>query len=100
MRGTKTYNQLKRAFLPFAVLKSIQQGHTHGYAILQELEAMEISGIKSGTLYPLLRTLEEDGLVAATWETSDRGPARKIFELTADGKRNFENMRTWIDTLT
>jgi PadR family transcriptional regulator, regulatory protein PadR len=39
----------------------------------------------SGTLYPILLRLEEDGLVASTWHEGDAGPGRKFFRATDHG---------------
>jgi PadR family transcriptional regulator PadR len=61
----------------------------HGYEIARRLadEAPEGLSFKQGTLYPMLRTMEVDGLIRSTLVPSNEGPARKCFTLTADGKR-------------
>jgi DNA-binding PadR family transcriptional regulator len=43
--------------------------------------------VDMGNLYRVLRALEEDGLVRSEWEADAPGPARRIYELTADGRR-------------
>jgi DNA-binding PadR family transcriptional regulator len=40
-----------------------------------------------GNLYRVLRALEEDGLVTSRWEAGEPGPAKRTYELTAEGKR-------------
>jgi DNA-binding PadR family transcriptional regulator len=46
------------------------------------------TGLKSGTLYPLLMRLAESGLMETSWETSETGrPPRHMYKLTADGMR-------------
>jgi DNA-binding PadR family transcriptional regulator len=53
----------------------------HGYAIMKQ------TGIRSGTLYPILQRLAESGLLDARWEepvTSGR-PARHLYRLTGAG---------------
>jgi len=61
-------------------------------------EIMQIAGISSGTMYPLLLKLEEQGLVASNWEnadpTSEGRPRRRLYRITAEGQR------TIADTLT
>lgn len=61
----------------------------HGYEIARQLadEAPEGMSFKQGTLYPMLRSMESDGLVRSTLVPSSEGPARKCFTLTAEGRR-------------
>ena len=40
----------------------------------------------SGAIYRALRTLEEQGDIQSSWDTSQTGPARKIYQLTAAGR--------------
>ena len=49
-----------------------------------------------GNFYRMLRSLEEDGLVCSTWETQNSGPARRVYELTEQGK---EFLHTWAITI-
>lgn len=53
----------------------------HGYDIMKE------TGLLSGTLYPLLMRMTDQGLVEAEWrEPAQPGrPARHAYRLTADG---------------
>ena len=61
----------------------------HGYEIARRLadEAPEGLSFKQGTLYPMLRSMEADGLVRSTLVPSTEGPARKCFTLTTEGRR-------------
>jgi PadR family transcriptional regulator, regulatory protein PadR len=46
------------------------------------------TGLKSGTLYPILMRLAERGLLETAWETTEAGrPPRHLYKLTADGLR-------------
>ncbi|MFM7259969.1 MAG: PadR family transcriptional regulator [bacterium] len=69
----------------------------HGYEIARQLatEAPEGLSFKQGTLYPMLRTMESEGLVRSTLVPSTEGPARKCFTLTADGRRV---LSAWVQT--
>ncbi|WP_172121346.1 PadR family transcriptional regulator [Actinomyces faecalis] len=83
-----------RGFLPAAVLAVISRGRTYGYAITQALEAAGLGHVKGGALYPVLTTLEKDGLVKATWVAGDGGPGRKMLTLTEAGHSQLEAYAT------
>jgi len=59
----------------------------YGYQIAKRLEETESSGmaIKQGTLYPVLRSLEAQGLLSSRVEPSVSGPPRKYYSITRDG---------------
>lgn len=69
----------------------------HGYEIARQLadESPEGMSFKQGTLYPMLRAMEAEGLVRSTLVPSTEGPARKCFTLTADGRRV---LAAWTET--
>ena len=62
-------------------LSAQRQGWRHGYDLMKE------TGLSSGTLYPLLMRMTEQGLVEAEWrEPAQPGrPARHAYRLTAAG---------------
>lgn len=67
------------------ILQAIHCGCVYGYNV------METTGLPSGTVYPALRRLEQDGLIRSQWEKqsiADAGqrPARKYYKVTASGK--------------
>jgi DNA-binding PadR family transcriptional regulator len=47
-------------------------------------------------IYKSLRQMEEEGLVSSSWETSPRGPARRVYALTDDGRDMLDG---WARTL-
>jgi len=51
-------------------------------------ELMKVAGLSSGTLYPLLARLAEDGWLESRWEESDLSgkPPRQLYRLTATGR--------------
>ena len=50
--------------------------------------------MKQGALYPVLRSLERDGLLESTVETSVSGPPRRYYSITAAGR---ETLARWIE---
>ncbi|MGA0881857.1 MAG: PadR family transcriptional regulator [Burkholderiaceae bacterium] len=71
----------------------------HGYEIGRRLadQAPEGLSFKQGTLYPMLRNMEEDGLLSSTLQPSPEGPARKCFSITAKG---LEVLEAWTQSWT
>jgi PadR family transcriptional regulator PadR len=54
-------------------------------------EVMKAADVKSGTLYPMLKRWQDEGVVVAEWEdaasTPEGRPARKYYRLTGEGVR-------------
>ncbi|MGO1949020.1 MAG: PadR family transcriptional regulator [Mycobacteriaceae bacterium] len=89
--------ELRRGTVVLACLSACRDPQ-YGYSLLSSLAA---SGIhtEANTLYPLLRRLEKQGLLAAEWNTDEPRP-RKYYTLTGDGASAAEAMRTEWLTLT
>lgn len=79
--------------LAAAVLGALSQHAQHGYGVAQSLEHRGWGSVKGGTLYPVLRSLEAQELITGTWDTQERGPARKYYRLTDGGLRTVERHR-------
>ena len=47
-------------------------------------------------VYRTLRCMEEEGLVCSSWETPDRGAARRLYEITPEGRERLEG---WLLTI-
>jgi DNA-binding PadR family transcriptional regulator len=87
--------------LVLAVIK--RQKAAHGYGIIRALdEATGARGTwKEGTIYPLLATLEREGLVQSRWGDPDSGPRRKYYHLTPGGTQALRvAVATWNETRT
>jgi DNA-binding PadR family transcriptional regulator len=67
------------------VLHAVARGHHHGF------DVMDATGLPSGTVYPILRRLEREGLLQASWEDAavardEQRPPRRYYSITADGE--------------
>jgi DNA-binding PadR family transcriptional regulator len=74
------------------VLDALDAGARHGFDIL------DATGLPSGTVYPILRRLEEDGLATSKWESArvaqqEQRPPRRYYTLTAAGVALVEEAR-------
>ena len=80
--------QLLQGTLDLLILKAVSLGRLHGYGILGRIG--QISGqallVEQGALYPALFRLVRQGLLKATWGTSDNNRRAKFYELTAQGR--------------
>ena len=76
--------ELRRGVLVLAVLSRLRQ-RQYGYSLRQALAEGGMP-IEEGTLYPLLRRLEAQGLLASEWDTGT-APPRRYYRLNAEGKR-------------
>jgi PadR family transcriptional regulator PadR len=84
--------------LDLLILKAVSLGSLHGYGIL--LRIAQISGgsllIEQGALYPALYRLVRQGLLKASWGTSDNNRRAKFYELTSSGrKRLLQEVDGW-----
>lgn len=87
MEKSEWLSQVKRGILEYNILLIINKKTIYGYDLLAELGKNRVFTTTEGTLYPLLRRLEKDGLIFPTWKASDPGvPPRKYYDLTAEGK--------------
>ena len=75
--------QLRKGVLDLCVLALLARQDCYAYDIASRLAA-EI-GMGEGTIYPLMRRMQTDGLVKAYLEESSSGPPRKYYQLTKAG---------------
>jgi PadR family transcriptional regulator PadR len=90
--------QILPGTLDILILKAVSLGPLHGYGVL--LRIGQISGqallIEQGALYPALFRLVRQGLLKASWGTSENNRRAKFYELTASGRKRLrEQMEGW-----
>ncbi len=84
---------LRRGVLVLAVLSQLRSAE-YGYSLRQALAARGMP-IEEGTLYPLLRRLEGQGLLASEWRIED-GPPRRYYRLSPPGERLYRDLtKSW-----
>jgi len=82
--------------LTTTLLAMLRNWNAYGYQLAQQLAEAGLPAFDSGTVYRTLRQLERTGLVSSFWDTSESGPARRIYSLTKAGDLFLSN---WIDVL-
>ena len=83
--GEGIETQLKKGVLGFCVLALLARGNSYAYEIASKLSRAVDMG--EGTIYPLMRRMQTDGLVTTYIEESPAGPPRKYYRITAAGHR-------------
>ena len=84
---SRTETELRRGVLQVAVLALLRR-RAYGYDLVRVLGERGLP-TEEGTLYPVLRRLEQEGLLASSWDTSGTRP-RKYYESTDEGKAALE----------
>jgi DNA-binding PadR family transcriptional regulator len=82
--------ELRRGIVVLAVL-SLLDSASYGYNLIQRLTTLGLD-IEEGTLYPLLRRLEKQGLLHSEWDTTESRP-RKYYRISAAGHEVLTTLR-------
>lgn len=77
------------------VLLLVQGRQSYGYALQRTLDEHDVHA-DTGFFYRVLRTLERDEWLESHWTTSAAGPPRRLYRLTAEGRRNLDKLATII----
>jgi len=78
----------RRSVLEASILALLAESRTHGYDLVEQMDglAADLVCIDPGSMYRLLRGLEQQGLVTSTWETAEAGPSRRVYAITGQGR--------------
>lgn len=82
--------ELRRGTLVLAVLSQLKQ-EQYGYSLKQSLTDKGLD-INEGTLYPLLRRLESQGLLESDWQVVDDARPRRYYKMSAEGDMVLANL--------
>jgi PadR family transcriptional regulator, regulatory protein PadR len=81
--------ELLQGTLDLLILRTLLFGRSHGHAIAKHIQrtSEELLQVETGSLYPALHRLEAKGLIAASWELSEKGKRARYYALTALGRK-------------
>ncbi|MBX3085333.1 MAG: helix-turn-helix transcriptional regulator [Anaerolineae bacterium] len=89
--------EIRRGVLVLAVLSQMDTAR-YGYSLIQQLTAQGLE-VEEGTLYPLLRRLETQGLLESEWEIGEARP-RKYYRISPAGREVLNALSTeWFATV-
>lgn len=84
------------------VLLILRRQKSYGYEIIQQLK--EKTGnkldIAEGTLYPLLKKMEEKEWIESKWLKAENGRERKYYFITEKGEKELQSQKNQWDTIT
>ena len=89
---------LVKGTLDLMILRTLAWAPNHGYGISRWIEHCtdDALRVEEGSLYPALYRLEERGMIASDWGTTETGRRARIYRLTTQGKRHLkESMTRW-----
>src|SRR5215217_1015028 len=72
------------------LLMSLRQWNSYGYELMEKTAAFWEEAINPGTVYRMLRQMEKNGDTESTWETSENGPARRMYSITDAGVEHLD----------
>ncbi|MCK4901086.1 MAG: helix-turn-helix transcriptional regulator [Anaerolineales bacterium] len=89
--------EIKRGAASLAILSVLERQPNYGYEIVKQLSKLagSLMKLEQGTVYPLLRRLEQRGILQSVWNYDDPTKPRKYYQVTAEGKAA---LRLMIDT--
>jgi PadR family transcriptional regulator PadR len=88
----------RRDVFPLLVLHLLAAEPTYGNRLIESIEQLTQGAISvnPNTMYPLLRQMEERGLVDARWEHPDRR-TRRFYSITPTGRREYKRLKAEVE---
>lgn len=92
--GSPVITGLIRGMLPFALMRLIEERPRHGSELIRSISDMTGGAWtpSPGSVYPVLRKLEQEGQLSGEWERTRSAPKR-IYQLTAKGRESLPELR-------
>src|SRR5262249_47509822 len=81
--------ELLQGTLDMLILRTLQWGPQHGYAIGQMIrsQSSEVLKVEAGSMYPALHRLAKRGWVTSKWDITESNQRAKYYRLPPDGKK-------------
>jgi len=74
----------------------LREWSSYGYELMEKMATFGLNTMNAGTFYRTLRQMEKDGMVQSSWETSEGGPARRMYSITEAGEAY---LKLWAESL-
>lgn len=90
--------ELVKGSTSLLLLQLLDEKDMYGYELVKEMEKRSDHHfhVKEGTLYPALHKLDKQGYIEFYWKEQEKGPARKYYRITEEGKNMLgEKTKEW-----
>jgi len=74
----------------------LREWSSYGYELMERVATFGLAAMNPGTFYRTLRQMEKEGMVRSSWDTSETGPARRMYSITEAGETY---LKYWADSL-
>jgi len=78
------------------LLLMLREWSSYGYELMERMATFGLNAMNAGTFYRTLRQMEKEGMVSSCWDTSEGGPARRMYSITEAGEAY---LKYWADSL-
>jgi PadR family transcriptional regulator PadR len=87
---TDARGDMLQGTLDMLILRTLLSGPAHGHTIAHVIEkgSDEVLQVEHGSLYPALHRLEDQGLIASFWGTSENNRRAKYYRIAPAGRRH------------
>jgi PadR family transcriptional regulator len=91
--GKTSSGELLQGTLPLIILRILNGGPNHGFAIARRIELISKDVIRAeeGSLYPALHRMELEGWIDAEWGVTEKNRKAKYYKLTPRGRKQLKN---------
>jgi transcriptional regulator len=85
--------EILQGTLDLLILRTLVAGPSHGHSIAKHIQitSEDLLQVETGSLYPALHRMEAKGLIASSWDLSEKGKRAKYYRLTPAGKKQLAN---------
>jgi|SRR5579863_2459377 len=84
-KKTATEAWSKNWIVPVLLLM-LREWSSYGYELMEKMATFGLGTMNAGTFYRTLRQMEKNGMVSSNWDTSEGGPARRVYSITDAGE--------------
>ena len=95
-KQTDDRGEMMQGTLAMLILRTLLLAPAHGHTIAHAIEhtSEDVLQVAHGSLYPALHRLEERGLIASFWGTSENNRKAKYYRVTPAGRKHLASERS------
>jgi PadR family transcriptional regulator, regulatory protein PadR len=100
-RANDDRGEMMQGTLDMLILRTVLLAPAHGHTIAYAIErtSEDVLQVEHGSLYPALHRLEERGLIASFWGTSENNRRAKYYRITPAGRKHLAKERSRWDQI-